>query len=97
MISKKRRVPLLLQLVCTEHPVRTSHCLWPSDWVRIYVAWMCRVTDSYAGVAKRFKKQIFLSVDIPPGFLSMGDGPLLVLAAEKAVVEGLKEAEEGAL
>ncbi|KAJ3473505.1 hypothetical protein NLI96_g12970 [Meripilus lineatus] len=48
-------------------------------------------------LAKRFKKQIFLSVDIPPGFLSMGDGPLLVLAAEKAVVEGLKEAEEGAL
>ena len=40
--------------------------------------------------AKRFKKQIFLSVDIPPGFLSMGDGPLLLLAAEKAVVDGLK-------
>ena len=41
--------------------------------------------------AKRFKKQIFLSVDIPPGFLSMGDGRLLLLAAEKAVVDGLKE------
>ena len=41
--------------------------------------------------AKRFKKQMFLSVDIPPAFVSMGGK--IALAVEKAAVETLKEME----
>ncbi|KZT72120.1 hypothetical protein DAEQUDRAFT_749560 [Daedalea quercina L-15889] len=44
-------------------------------------------------LVRRFKKQIFLSIDLPPGFDSMGQGQKLVLAVEKAVVETLKELE----
>ena len=44
--------------------------------------------------ARRFKKQIFLSIDIPPTFLSMGHGPKLAFEAEKRVVETLKELEK---
>ncbi|KAF9482169.1 hypothetical protein BDN70DRAFT_802087 [Pholiota conissans] len=45
-------------------------------------------------LAKRFQKQIFLSVDIPSGFLSLGQGPRLALEAEKGIVATLKEAEK---
>lgn len=38
-------------------------------------------------VARRFQKQIFLSVDIPPGFLSLQQ------EGEKGIVECLKELE----
>ncbi|KAH9839478.1 uncharacterized protein C8Q71DRAFT_749653 [Rhodofomes roseus] len=44
-------------------------------------------------LARRFKKQIFLSIDLPPGFDSMGQGQKLILAVEKAVVETLREVE----
>ncbi|KAI0747359.1 hypothetical protein BC629DRAFT_1560530 [Irpex lacteus] len=44
-------------------------------------------------LARRFKKQIFLSVDVPPAFATLGDGPKLLLAAEKAVVQTLQELE----
>ncbi|EGO25257.1 hypothetical protein SERLADRAFT_465133 [Serpula lacrymans var. lacrymans S7.9] len=43
-------------------------------------------------LARRFGKQIFLSVDIPSSFLSMGQGRLL-LDAEKGIVETLKAVE----
>ncbi|KAF8973101.1 hypothetical protein BDZ97DRAFT_652432 [Flammula alnicola] len=46
-------------------------------------------------LAKRFQKQIFLSVDIPAGFVSLGQGQKLVLDAEKGIVATLKEIEEG--
>ncbi|GJE95494.1 PAC4 domain-containing protein [Phanerochaete sordida] len=45
-------------------------------------------------LARRFRKQIFLSVDVPPSFMALGDGPRLVLAVEKAVVGTLKSLEE---
>ncbi|GBE80682.1 hypothetical protein SCP_0304010 [Sparassis crispa] len=45
-------------------------------------------------LARRFKKQIFLSVDIPPSFQTMGQGPQLILAVEKTMVETLKELEQ---
>ncbi|KAL5507417.1 hypothetical protein ACEPAH_6873 [Sanghuangporus vaninii] len=45
-------------------------------------------------LARRFKRQIFLSIDIPPAFLSMGHGPKLAFEAEKRVVETLKELEQ---
>lgn len=41
--------------------------------------------------ARRYKKQIFLSVDVPPSFMTLGDGPKLTLAIEKAVVQSLDE------
>ncbi|KAF8904455.1 hypothetical protein CPB84DRAFT_1814449 [Gymnopilus junonius] len=41
-------------------------------------------------LAKRFKKQIFLSIDIGTG---IGQGDVLVLEAEKGIVAGLKEIE----
>ncbi|KIK97798.1 hypothetical protein PAXRUDRAFT_135570 [Paxillus rubicundulus Ve08.2h10] len=44
-------------------------------------------------LAKRFRKQIFLSVDIPPLYLSAAQGSRLLLDAEKGVVEALKEIE----
>jgi len=40
--------------------------------------------------AKRFKKQIFLSVDVPPEVYSSGQGPAVLLEVEKGVVEQLK-------
>ncbi|EPT04998.1 hypothetical protein FOMPIDRAFT_1021721 [Fomitopsis schrenkii] len=44
-------------------------------------------------LARRFQKQIFLSIDLPPGFDSMGQGQKLILAVERAVVETLKDME----
>lgn len=43
--------------------------------------------------ARRFKKQVFLSIDLPPRFDSMGQGQKLLLAVEKAVVETLEDME----
>lgn len=36
---------------------------------------------------------MFLSVDVPPSFMSMSEGSRVLLAVEKAVVDGLKELE----
>ncbi|TFK54132.1 hypothetical protein OE88DRAFT_1711083 [Heliocybe sulcata] len=44
-------------------------------------------------LAMRFKKQIFLSIDVPPAFVSLGQGPRLLLAVERAIVGALKELE----
>ncbi|KAF4620635.1 hypothetical protein D9613_000436 [Agrocybe pediades] len=44
-------------------------------------------------LAKRFRKQIFLSVDIPISFMTMGQGQQLVFEAEKGIVATLKEIE----
>lgn len=41
-------------------------------------------------LAKRFKKQIFLSVDIPPEVCSSGQGSAVLLEVERGVVEQLK-------
>lgn len=41
--------------------------------------------------AKRFKKQIFLSIDVPPSFQTLGQEAKLMLAMEKALVDTLKE------
>jgi len=43
-------------------------------------------------VAKRFQKQIFLSVDLP---LGLGEGQQMVFEAEKGIVEALKAIEKG--
>ncbi|TFK44373.1 hypothetical protein BDQ12DRAFT_672867 [Crucibulum laeve] len=44
-------------------------------------------------LAKRFQKQIFLSVDLPTTFLSMGQGLQLLQEAEKGIVVTLKRIE----
>lgn len=44
-------------------------------------------------LAKRFKKQMFLSVDVPHSFLSMGNGQELLLEAERGIVVTLKDME----
>ncbi|KAL1705305.1 hypothetical protein EV121DRAFT_258662 [Schizophyllum commune] len=44
-------------------------------------------------LAVRFKKQIFLSVDIAPSFLTLGQGPRVLLEAERAIVRELKTLE----
>ncbi|KAI0733148.1 hypothetical protein C8Q72DRAFT_814459 [Fomitopsis betulina] len=44
-------------------------------------------------LARRFQKQIFLSIDLPPGFDSMGQGQKLILAVEKTLVETLIQME----
>ena len=43
--------------------------------------------------ARRFKKQIFLAVDVPPSFMALGNGPQLIMAVERAVVDALKSLE----
>jgi proteasome assembly chaperone 4 len=43
--------------------------------------------------ARRFKKQIFLSVDIPAAVVGFGQGQELLLDAERGLVEALKELE----
>ena len=45
------------------------------------------------GVARRFKKQIFLSIDMPPTLGSMGQEGKLLLAIERAVVDTVKSHE----
>lgn len=45
-------------------------------------------------LAKRFGKQIFLSVDVPSTFLNIGQGPKLLLEAEKGIVTKLVEIEQ---
>ncbi|KAG2016147.1 hypothetical protein CC2G_009344 [Coprinopsis cinerea AmutBmut pab1-1] len=45
-------------------------------------------------LAKRFQKQIFLSVDLPASVVGFGQGPELVLEAERGIVETLKELEK---
>jgi hypothetical protein len=49
-----------------------------------------RVTDVFP-TARRFGKQIFLSVDVP---VSMGDNSGMIVAVEKALVDTLKEKEK---
>ncbi|KIJ68003.1 hypothetical protein HYDPIDRAFT_148213 [Hydnomerulius pinastri MD-312] len=44
-------------------------------------------------LARRFRKQIFLSVDIPPTFLATAQGSRILLDAEKGIVEALKGIE----
>ncbi|OCH92333.1 hypothetical protein OBBRIDRAFT_727043 [Obba rivulosa] len=44
-------------------------------------------------LARRFKKQIFLSIDVPPSVQTLGEGAKLLLAVEKAAISALKEAE----
>ena len=43
--------------------------------------------------ARRFKKQIFLSIDAPPSLGSMGQEGRLLLAIERAAVDILKSDE----
>ncbi|KAH9485118.1 hypothetical protein JR316_0002025 [Psilocybe cubensis] len=45
-------------------------------------------------LAKRFQKQIFLSVDTPTDFRTMGQGHRLVFEAERGIVTALKEIEK---
>ncbi|KAF8070607.1 hypothetical protein FPV67DRAFT_1561372 [Lyophyllum atratum] len=50
-------------------------------------------------LAKRFGKQIFLSIDVPSTFLTIGQGPRLLLEAEKGIVTtllGIEQASGGA-
>lgn len=71
------------------------HCQWLRDSVCVCI--LLVTTDNlyfFYLAARRFKKQIFLSIDIPPTFLSMGHGPKLAFEAEKRVVETLKELEK---
>ncbi|EIW63366.1 uncharacterized protein TRAVEDRAFT_113826 [Trametes versicolor FP-101664 SS1] len=44
-------------------------------------------------LARRFKKQIFLSIDVPPSLGSMGQEGKLLLAIERALVDNLKSHE----
>lgn len=47
----------------------------------------------HAAAAKRFKKQIFLSVDLPASIVGFGQGRQLLLEAERGIVETLKGLE----
>ncbi|KLO05748.1 hypothetical protein SCHPADRAFT_838956 [Schizopora paradoxa] len=44
-------------------------------------------------LARRFKKQIFLSVDIPPSFAVTGQAPQIAVEMERRAFAGLKETE----
>ena len=60
-----------------------------------YAAASCWMSILYRDIyaARRFRKQIFLSVDVPPSFLTMGQGSKLLLEVERGLVETLKEME----
>ncbi|KNZ72898.1 hypothetical protein J132_01890 [Termitomyces sp. J132] len=45
-------------------------------------------------LAKRFTKQIFLSIDVPSSFMTIGQGPKLLLDVEKGIVATLLEMEQ---
>lgn len=44
--------------------------------------------------AKRFKKQIFLSVDLPAAVVGFGQGEALLLEIERGIIATLKELED---
>ncbi|KAI0823755.1 hypothetical protein BC628DRAFT_1383201 [Trametes gibbosa] len=44
-------------------------------------------------LARRFKKQIFLSIDMPPSLGSLGQEGKILLAIERALVDSLKSHE----
>ena len=50
-------------------------------------------TLGFSDVARRFGKQIFLSVDMPSEFVSTGLGATLLVDMEKGIVGALKEME----
>jgi proteasome assembly chaperone 4 len=52
-----------------------------------------RIEDGPLLTAKRFGKQMFLSVDIPSSFLTIGQGQRLLLEAEKGIVTTLSGME----
>ncbi|KAF8520411.1 hypothetical protein BU17DRAFT_46552 [Hysterangium stoloniferum] len=45
-------------------------------------------------LALRFKKQIFISIDFPPAFMTMSDGTTLAFEAEKQALAILKKLEQ---
>ena len=53
----------------------------------------CNIKCSLIGAARRFDKQIFISLDLPPGFMTMGKGMGLTLEVEKYTVQILKNLE----
>lgn len=94
--SQPRRSPRRAQRQrCFVRPARTFRSRWLSGSVKPVsppcVPNLCAHPDFLA--ARRFKKQVFLSVDLPPSFAALGDGPRLVLAVERAVVDVLKGLE----
>ena len=64
---------------------RTDHrrCAHGTDWH----------SRSFSDAARRFKKQIFLSIDVPPSLGSMGLEGKLLLAIERAGVDVLRSDE----
>ncbi|KAH7929821.1 hypothetical protein BV22DRAFT_1028999 [Leucogyrophana mollusca] len=44
-------------------------------------------------LARRFRKQIFLSIDVPSTFQTTGEGSRLLLDAEKGIIDALKAVE----
>ncbi|KAF9010539.1 hypothetical protein BDQ17DRAFT_1387772 [Cyathus striatus] len=75
-------------------------CAMPAKTAEVPATSLFRTSSSDVALsmarrlAKRFQKQIFLSVDLPVTFLTMGEGDQLVLVAEKGIVQALKGAEE---
>ena len=44
-------------------------------------------------LARKYKKQVFLSIDIPPAFMDLGLGPRTVLEIEKSANEIIRQVE----
>lgn len=70
---------------------RTLHLQWPSVWV-VKLATLLQQTLTMI-TARRFKKQIFLSIDVPSSIQSVGMGPALLMQVERGIVATLKEIE----
>lgn len=60
------------------------------DRLLILFSYSSRGAPHVCPSAKRFKKQVFLSVDVPPEVYSSGRGLSVLLDIEKSVVEQLK-------
>jgi len=89
------RGSLLRDWACAMPPSPNSNTSIPPAATSLFRASSSDVSLSMAQrLARRFKKQIFLSVDVSPSFVSVSEGSRVLLAVEKAVVEALKDAEE---
>jgi hypothetical protein len=61
--------------------------------ITLLITWLIMADDGVSFAARRFHKQILLSVDVAPGLMSMGNGSSLPLYLEEAVLQTLKELE----
>ncbi|KAF8588722.1 hypothetical protein K439DRAFT_1334796 [Ramaria rubella] len=76
----------------------STHSSIPSPGTSLYRASNADIALPMAQrLARRFKIQVFLSIDLPPAFTTMGENVRLTLEVEKRAIEILKSLESNGL